>query len=61
MAPVDEFCRSLIVLNENIRSVKILIYDKLPIFTCDVGFSLALAVHDPGLFRWRVCFSAGSS
>jgi hypothetical protein len=51
LAPVDEFCRSLTVSNEKICSVKIFIYDKLPIFTCDVGVSPVLAVRDPGLFH----------
>ena len=53
LALVDEFCRSLTVSNEQIRSVKILRYDKLPIFTCDAGVSPVLAVRDPGLFHWR--------
>ena len=52
LAPVDEFCRSLTVSNEQIRSVKIRKYDKLPIFSCDVGDSPVLAVRDPGLFHW---------
>jgi len=53
LAPVDEFCRSLTVSNEQIHSVKILIYDKLPVFTCDAGISPLLAVGESGFFHWR--------
>lgn len=46
LAPVDEFCRSLTISNEQVPSVKILKY-KLLIFTCDVCVSPVLAVRDP--------------
>ena len=36
LVPVDEFCRSLTIWNEHIRSVKILRFDQLSVFTCDV-------------------------
>jgi len=53
LAPFHEFCRSLTVSNEQILSVKIIIYDKLRIFTCDVGVCPVLALRDPGFFHRR--------
>jgi hypothetical protein len=63
MAPDDEFCHSLAVSNEQIRSLKFPRYDKLSVVTCDVGVSSVLFVGDSELFHRKnsVFFSARSS